>query len=562
MSDIEPFSANSTTLVSGLADKLNETIEVVNDLDSNTSISINNLQEELNGISDFSDVEITGGIITNTNITAFGTNESGNGSPLTITNNSNSTTFGLDSSGTLLINNNNNSLRIGNNNVFHEGNDGSGSGLDADLLDGQQGSYYTNITARLGYTPLNSAGGTISGNLNTRTLRITSTSNGSLSSTGHGFQIGSSSNANLIMDTNELQARSNRTSATLFLNPLGGDVRVNGQTVWHRGNDGSGSGLDADLLDGQQGSYYTNITARLGYTPLDSAGDRIIAFGTSTTNPDNVPLTITDENNNISFLGLTNNGTFVINNTTTNADIQFDTTGSGSIKFGNNNIYHEGNIGPAITNLDAGSLNGQEGSYYEDITARLGYTPLDSNGGTIGGGINFDNVVGNSPNDLTNHISLFGTVYGFNVTSNRLNYTSANFHDFYQGADIVLSFNRFNFEYMGNDVVHEGNFYDFSSVYNDRIVFTDTTTLSLSHIGTIIEVFSTTVTIPNDSDVNFPIRTKLDFTNLGTGAASIAPATGVTLRSADNNRNFRVRYSSATAYKRGANDWVLIGDLV
>ncbi len=37
------------------------------------------------------------------------------------------------------------------------------------------------------------------------------------------------------------------------------------------------SGLDADLLDGQDGSYYANIVARLGYTPLDagsySAGD-------------------------------------------------------------------------------------------------------------------------------------------------------------------------------------------------------------------------------------------------------------------------------------------------
>lgn len=33
-----------------------------------------------------------------------------------------------------------------------------------------------------------------------------------------------------------------------------------GNTVWHSGNDGVGTGLDADLLDGQQGSYYTNAT--------------------------------------------------------------------------------------------------------------------------------------------------------------------------------------------------------------------------------------------------------------------------------------------------------------
>ena len=30
-------------------------------------------------------------------------------------------------------------------------------------------------------------------------------------------------------------------------------------TVWHAGNDGAGSGLDADVLDGQQGSYYLNF---------------------------------------------------------------------------------------------------------------------------------------------------------------------------------------------------------------------------------------------------------------------------------------------------------------
>lgn len=42
---------------------------------------------------------------------------------------------------------------------------------------------------------------------------------------------------------------------------------------WHSGNDGSGSGLDADLFEGQHGSYYTNIPARLGYTPANRAGD-------------------------------------------------------------------------------------------------------------------------------------------------------------------------------------------------------------------------------------------------------------------------------------------------
>jgi hypothetical protein len=38
--------------------------------------------------------------------------------------------------------------------------------------------------------------------------------------------------------------------------------------TWNAGNDGAGSGLDADLLDGQQGSWYADIIGRLGYAPV------------------------------------------------------------------------------------------------------------------------------------------------------------------------------------------------------------------------------------------------------------------------------------------------------
>lgn len=39
-----------------------------------------------------------------------------------------------------------------------------------------------------------------------------------------------------------------------------GGLYFNGKTIWHSGNDGNGSGLDADMLDGNQGSYYTSYT--------------------------------------------------------------------------------------------------------------------------------------------------------------------------------------------------------------------------------------------------------------------------------------------------------------
>lgn len=42
-----------------------------------------------------------------------------------------------------------------------------------------------------------------------------------------------------------------------------------GETIWHSGNDGSGSGLDADTLDGQEGSFYRDaFNLNTGIIPL------------------------------------------------------------------------------------------------------------------------------------------------------------------------------------------------------------------------------------------------------------------------------------------------------
>ena len=566
MSDIEPFSANSTTLVSGLADKLNETIEVVNDLDSNTSISISNLQEELNGISDFSDVEITGGIITNTNITAFGTNESGNGSPLTITNNSDSATFGLDNSGALLINNNNDSLRIGDNNVFHEGNDGSGSGLDADLLDGQQGSYYTDIIARLGYTPLNTAGGTITGQTTFNSV------------------VNFNNNLNI-------------PGARIFGGF--GSITTGGILDWnHETNTRVGSGQT--LLRGR--------TAENAPPGVDSQFFHPFTFGYTANNINRTQFAIPYGNNtNNMFMRGEFNG--VWGDWTKFWTDKNDGSGSG---------------------LDADLLDGQQGSYYTNITARLGYTPLNTAGGTLTGGIGFADIISTSPTNLSNHLDLFRGAYGFSITPSTLNYISGGVHDFYSnttlraritastadffvvrlnarnstngyitlvssspnntghiefnesdetragfigfgasgGPIIIQAENASHYQFnrtprvVNEDIVHGGNFYDFAGRYESRITHISTSTIDLNDVGGIIEVTNTNAIIPNDSTVNFPVGTKLDFLNLGTGVSGIQPATGVFLRSADNNRTFRVRYSAATAYKRGANDWVLIGDLV
>lgn len=115
----------------------------------------------------------------------------------------------------------------------------------------------------LGYTPVNKAGDSMSGDLSLPRIRLSATDEASAESTAHAFQIGPDAGANLIAGTNAIIARSGGRPANLHLNPYGGGVYVNGFVVWHSGNDGQGSGLDADLLDGKDADFYldaSNIT--------------------------------------------------------------------------------------------------------------------------------------------------------------------------------------------------------------------------------------------------------------------------------------------------------------
>jgi hypothetical protein len=156
-------------------------------------------------------------------------------------------------------------LTVNGNTVWHAGNDGSGSGLDADTVDGiQGGSFLRSDTADTTTGKITSTAGDQAfvsqhnGNTSTwrgRILVKNSTSNKS------SFLGTYASIAGVFAHNNALSAW-----ADLYVNTVdgstGGTVRmpssvlVNGSQVWHAGNDGSGSGLDADRLDGQQGSYY------------------------------------------------------------------------------------------------------------------------------------------------------------------------------------------------------------------------------------------------------------------------------------------------------------------
>lgn len=269
--------------------------------------------------------------------------------------------------------------------------DGAGSGLDADLLDGQQGSYYTNIVARLGYTPLDIAGGNMAG-----LLTVNNTANNGISSTpagGQGIQVRGNGTGPAILSFNR-----HLNYAVHFGLDIDNRLKFGGWSVgaahelWHGGNDGSGSGLDADMLDGQQGSYYTDIAARLGYTPLNA-----------------INYTASDIRTKL---------------------LTVDGSGSG---------------------IDADLLDGQHGSFYTDIIARLGYSPANRAGDNFTGGISIPVStslnIGNVPN--TRHgVEVIGNGTGPAI----MTFHRPNAHAAFLGLDTD---NRLKFGGWSEGGVHE-----------------------------------------------------------------------------------------------------------
>ena len=86
---------------------------------------------------------------------------------------------------------------------------------------------------------------------------------------------------------------------------------------------------------------------------------------------------------------------------------------------------------------------------------------------------------------------------------------------------------------------------------------------SLDERDSMIEIDSasaTTLTVPADSTVNYPIGTTIDILRVGAGALDVAAAGGVTVN-ATPGLKLRSQWSSASLFKRAANVWVLVGDL-
>ncbi len=138
--------------------------------------------------------------------------------------------------------------QVAGNVIWHAGNQGTGSGMDADKLDGLHASQFirSDLSDTVGGRLTFTRGTTIGKDIDNLTNAVILIDNGS---------------SKLGFDANEIAC----STELLITVPSG--VKINDGTVWHANNDGSGSGLDADKLDGQEGSYYAKASQVLTDVP-------------------------------------------------------------------------------------------------------------------------------------------------------------------------------------------------------------------------------------------------------------------------------------------------------
>ena len=159
--------------------------------------------------------------------------------------------------------------------------DGSGSGLDADLLDGVQGSSFlrsdTSDSASGTHTfdDLRADGGNL--------ILGDDAYSTSVNYVGMKTAFQSGSNDYMIIsgladghtyvsakDGSSVHIRGGGNNSTnQIVVPDGGAPTIGGNTIWHAGNDGSGSGLDADTVDGISSASFLRSDA------ADTAGQNI-----------------------------------------------------------------------------------------------------------------------------------------------------------------------------------------------------------------------------------------------------------------------------------------------
>jgi len=218
--------------------------------------------------------------------------------------------------------------------------DGSGSGLDADTLDGQHGSYYA-PTANPTFT------GTI-----TNAGTITTGSAQHQMNTPYGYiEIG---------PKNTTWGHIYTDRANFYFNK---QLYVLGDKVWNAGNDGSGSGLDADTLDGINSASFarsdtvTNYSNYVNVQRFYSNTNMATASGTQSSLE-----VYTGASGNDAFMSFHVNGDYATYFGLDGGTNKLS-TGGWSAGATSNTVWHAGVDGSG-SGLDADTLDGIQGSKF------------------------------------------------------------------------------------------------------------------------------------------------------------------------------------------------------
>ncbi len=103
-----------------------------------------------------------------------------------------------------------------------------------------------------------------------------------------------------------------------------------------------------------------------------------------------------------------------------------------------------------------------------------------------------------------------------------------------------------------------------SGIAFGRTVYTSSQTAVIGNAGFIVEMnvaSANNYTIPLNATVAFPLNTRIDLVQYGAGQTTVVATGGVTIRSSGGKLKLTGQYSGASLYKRGTDEWVLIGDI-
>jgi hypothetical protein len=259
-------------------------------------------------------------------------------------------------------------LQASGNQIWHAGNDGSGSGLDADMLDGQHGSYYyssANLPPKLfagGVGPstenLNTVANSVSvGQLEYRGFNSSSTNAPPMSDNANGVitvgQHGGNYNAQLAFSSD----------GNMYWRDNPGTSNGSWREVWDSGNDGGGSGLDADTVDGLHGTDIVETSNGTSADLNNNLNAQMFGFSTSTANrPQNYGQGLTVVSSGKTHNNSNNWATQIAFGTDQNSMYFRGKTNAGSWNSWRT-IWHTGNDGSG-SGLDADTVDGVHASSF------------------------------------------------------------------------------------------------------------------------------------------------------------------------------------------------------